>query len=59
MLVNGVPEDVIISVTGHKNPKSLKRYDRTSIIRNLSAQQASRQYVGHSYEELLLRNMDF
>jgi hypothetical protein len=24
MIANGVPDDVIISVTGHKNPKSLK-----------------------------------
>jgi hypothetical protein len=37
MIANGVPDDVIISVTRHKNPKSLKRYDRTSIIRHISA----------------------
>jgi hypothetical protein len=59
MIANGVPEDVIITITGHKNPKSLKRYDRTSIVRHISAQQASRQHAKMSYEDLLHCNMDY
>jgi integrase len=41
MIANGVPDDVIVTVTRHKNLKSLMRYDRTAIIRHISAQQAS------------------
>ena len=37
MIANRVHEDVIITVIGHKNPKSLKRYDQTSIVRHISA----------------------
>ena len=59
MIANGVPDDVIITITRHKNTKSLKRYDRTSIARHISAQQASCQHVEMSYKELLHRNMDY
>jgi hypothetical protein len=38
MIANGVPDEVIVTVTGHKNPKSLKRYDMTAIIRHISTQ---------------------
>jgi hypothetical protein len=58
MIAMGVPDDVIQTVTGHKNPKSLKRYDRIAIIRHLSAQQASRLHGGVSYKDLLRVNME-
>jgi intergrase/recombinase len=29
MIASGVPLDVVQNVTGHKNPKSLARYNRT------------------------------
>jgi hypothetical protein len=54
----GIPDDVIQTVTGHKNPKSLKRYDRTTIIRHLSTQQASRMHGVVSYKDLLCVNME-
>ena len=59
MITNGVPKDVIVIVTGHKNPKSLKRYDWTSIVCHISALQASCQHAEMSYKDLLHRNMDY
>lgn len=42
MLALGVPNEVIQFVSGHKNPKSLSRYDRTAIMRHIVAQSVSR-----------------
>ena len=42
MIAAEVPVDVIQTITGHKNPKSLARYDRIAIVRHLAAQAASR-----------------
>jgi hypothetical protein len=57
MIANDVLKDVIILVIGHKNPKSLKCYDRTRIIWHISTQQT--QFVDLSYDEILVRNMNF
>jgi hypothetical protein len=59
MIANKVPEDVIVTVTEHKNTKSLKMYDRTSIVCHISAQQASCQYTKMSYGDLLHHNIDY
>jgi hypothetical protein len=58
MVAQGVPVDVIQSVTGHKNPKSLKRYDRTGIVRHISAQRAARGGFNENYQDHLNSEME-
>ena len=61
MIAQGIPTDVIQTVTSRKNPNLSARYDRTSLVRHVVAQCMS-QGEGEpnfQYSDFIARKMEY